>query len=86
MSEQSRPFSGGAIFFIIFDMKATDTFKIASNLKSLEYNLLRRAIEALGGSHVFNTDDEYGNGPIVPANLDDIGVPADYEIDRIAYE
>ena len=64
-------------------MKTTDIYSIASKLQGLEYNLLKRAVIALGG--VVEFDEEEGS-PIVPANLKHGPGPCDYIISRLVVD
>ena len=62
-------------------MKATNTYLIAERLNNLEYELLKRAVIALGGSYEFTVAR-----PCVPACINHIDVPTDYEIDRLVVD
>lgn len=65
-------------------MKTTNTWEISQRLSGLEYNLLKRAVVALGGSVSFvNDDEDESEMPIVPANPRNDNCPCDFYITRL---
>ena len=62
-------------------MKCNNIYQITQNLKSIEYDLLRKALAKYGNDYSF--DFENACCPILTANCDWVEGPVDIEVHRI---